>query len=144
MSSTTVTKIFTFDSAHRLSNYQGQCFRLHGHTYKLEITFEGKIQTNGMVMDFSEIKSIFEKRIQPSFDHKLILYKKDELNTKISKNFPKDWVTWVDYNPTAENMANDIKTIIVKSLNNSSINLVSVTLWETPTSYAKVCIKSDA
>ena len=33
-----VTKIFRFESAHNLPNYEGDCANLHGHSYKLEVT----------------------------------------------------------------------------------------------------------
>jgi 6-pyruvoyltetrahydropterin/6-carboxytetrahydropterin synthase len=37
-----VTKEFTFDAAHNLPNYHGKCERLHGHTYRIQVTIEEK------------------------------------------------------------------------------------------------------
>ena len=51
-----ITKIFTFDSAHQLEDYEGKCRQLHGHTYKLEVTVKGEMGENGMVFDFSILK----------------------------------------------------------------------------------------
>ena len=42
-----ITKEITFDSAHMLSNYNGKCNNLHGHTYKLQIEVEGDVTFNG-------------------------------------------------------------------------------------------------
>lgn len=39
-----VTKEITFDSAHMLSNYEGKCSNLHGHTYKLQVTLKGDVR----------------------------------------------------------------------------------------------------
>ena len=49
-----VTREMTFDSAHMLSNYVGRCHNLHGHTYKLQVTLEGEVET-GMVVDFQTL-----------------------------------------------------------------------------------------
>jgi len=47
-----VTKDFNFDAAHFLTKYHGKCEHLHGHTYKLRVTVEGRVQENGLVLDF--------------------------------------------------------------------------------------------
>ena len=58
-----VTKVFTFDSAHNLINYEGACRNLHGHTYKLEVTVCGDINEMGMVCDFSELSLLIKDNI---------------------------------------------------------------------------------
>lgn len=67
-----ITREFTFDSAHYLTNYYGKCERLHGHTYKLEVTLEGEVQHNGLVIDFVLFKRIVEKYIIHKLDHQLL------------------------------------------------------------------------
>ncbi len=58
-----ITKIFTFETAHVLYNYDGKCKNLHGHSYKLLVTVKGAINydlsdpKNGMVMDFGDLKT---------------------------------------------------------------------------------------
>ena len=51
----TITVTATFAAAHRLPDHEGKCFRLHGHTYGLEVSVEGTPQETGpaagMVMD---------------------------------------------------------------------------------------------
>ncbi|MEA3496518.1 MAG: 6-carboxytetrahydropterin synthase, partial [Bacteroidota bacterium] len=40
----------TFSAAHKLPNYDGNCRRLHGHTWKAEIRIDSEIDpTTGMV-----------------------------------------------------------------------------------------------
>lgn len=104
-----VTKQFTFDAAHSLTDYKGKCARLHGHTYKLEVTYEGK-PTDGIVRDFSDIKSIIEERILSRLDH-----------TNLNEVLP--------FRTTAENIA---LWILQES------EAYAVRLWETPTSYVEV------
>ena len=136
----TATKTMTFDAGHRLSGYQGKCFSLHGHTYRLEITVTGNPDQIGMIIDFNIIKDIYKKCIEPLFDHRTILCKTDSLNLQLFSNFPPEWITWVDYNPTAENISSHILSILKKELKSShpEVKLKCITLWETPTSYAQV------
>ena len=77
-----IRKEIRFEAAHVLSDYNGLCGNLHGHSYTGCITIYDKVQEDGMVMDFTHIK----KSIQDRFDHKVI----NEV---------------VDFNPTAENLA---------------------------------------
>ncbi len=140
---TEITKTFTFDAGHRLSNYEGKCRRLHGHTYHVEITVNGILDTLGMVMDFGILKDIFKEEVDAKFDHKMMLYENDELNKKIAGALPDgdDSICWVGYNPTAENIATDIFSIIAKRLPDG-VQLTRVRLYETPTSFAEVVLKN--
>lgn len=67
-----ITKEVTFDSAHFLTDYYGKCERMHGHTYSLQVTLEGEIQKNGMVIDFALLKQIIKNRILNKLDHQLL------------------------------------------------------------------------
>jgi len=67
-----VSKEFTFDSAHFLTKYYGKCERLHGHTYKLRVTLEGKVQSHGLVIDFVVLKRMVKKHVLDKLDHQLL------------------------------------------------------------------------
>jgi 6-pyruvoyl tetrahydropterin synthase/QueD family protein len=60
----TITRKLEFDAGHRIPDHKSQCRNLHGHRYTLEITLVGAVidvegsSDNGMIMDFSDIKSI--------------------------------------------------------------------------------------
>ena len=64
-----ITKIFTFDAAHALTQYYGKCENMHGHTYRLEVTVEGPVAENGMVVDFVLLKRIVKRRVLEKLDH---------------------------------------------------------------------------
>lgn len=114
-----VTKIFTFDSAHNLVNYNGKCENLHGHTYKLEVTVEGKPDNDGIVIDFIKLKKIVDESIIEKLDHKYL-----------NECFK--------FNTTCENMVvwmwNELKPLLKTSL----YHLYKIRLWETPTSYSEI------
>lgn len=67
-----IAKEFIFDAAHNLLNYEGKCANLHGHTYRLQVVLSGKVQKNGLVMDFEIIKNIVNKKVISVLDHKYI------------------------------------------------------------------------
>ncbi|HEX9058876.1 MAG TPA: 6-carboxytetrahydropterin synthase QueD, partial [Clostridia bacterium] len=69
---TTITKVFTFDCAHHLNEYEGKCKNIHGHTYKLEVTVKGPVQKNGLVMDFHDLDAVVENEILEMIDHKYL------------------------------------------------------------------------
>lgn len=64
-----VTREFYFDSTHHLTKYYGKCERVHGHTYKLEVTLSGKVHENGMLIDFTILKRLVNKHVLEKLDH---------------------------------------------------------------------------
>jgi len=67
-----VTKAFDFNAAHFLPGYKGKCARMHGHTWRVEITVAGAVvQEDGMVFDFSGLKKIVEPWIELLDHHTL-------------------------------------------------------------------------
>ena len=55
-----ITKLFAFEMAHALTDYEGRCSNIHGHSYKLAVTVSGEAAASplGMVIDFSCLKAI--------------------------------------------------------------------------------------
>ncbi len=117
MSSTryTVSKEVEFDAAHYLPDYQGKCCNMHGHRWKARFTVTAEqLNPNGMVVDFNVLSCLANL-----LDHRLV-------NDKIA-------------NPTAELMAEwffDALSMDLGAMPNKP-QVVSVEVWETPTSYAK-------
>ena len=105
-----IVKEFTFDSAHKLLNYDGQCANLHGHTYKLHVSLYGSILKNGLLFDFVDLKKIVTEKVISKLDHQFI--------NKIIKQ------------PSAENISVWIWNQLEKKL-----PLYEIKLWETPTSF---------
>lgn len=137
-----VTKEFPFEMAHVLWNYDGPCRNVHGHSYRLFVTITGTPidvpgdPKNGMVIDFSDLKSIVKKEIVSVFDHAVVVssrYEKEkrEMFTKLFGN-----TVVVDYQPTCENLVADFAEKISSHLP-SGITLHSLKLYETATSFAE-------
>jgi len=144
-----VTKEFKFEAAHALLGYDGLCKNIHGHSYILYVTVIGepiKDVNNvklGMVYDFGDLKFIINNEIIKKFDHSIILNK--NTNTKNFENLNEMFSRkhYTEYQPTCENMVIDFVERIKKQLP-KNINLYSVKLHETATSYAEwVCSDND-
>lgn len=68
-----VTRVFTFDAAHRLEDYAGKCNGLHGHTYRLEVTVKGPRDRRGVVVDFETLKEVVSRIfLAPALDHRFL------------------------------------------------------------------------
>ena len=134
-----VTKEFHFEAAHFLPGYDGLCANMHGHSYRLLVTLRGNIlkdensPKNGMVMDFSVLKSIVEREILGVLDHSLIVRRSTYSLPAQSCPFR---IVELEEQPTSENLL----LWIVKRLQASfppQAELYRVCLYETVTSCAE-------
>ncbi|HWT70667.1 MAG TPA: 6-carboxytetrahydropterin synthase, partial [Oxalicibacterium sp.] len=79
----TITRKLEFDAGHRIPDHKSQCRNLHGHRYTLEITLVGEVideegsSDNGMIMDFSDIKTLANQHLVDVWDHAFLVYEKD-------------------------------------------------------------------
>ena len=68
-----IRKQFRFEAAHVLPHHNGKCARLHGHSYKLEVTIAGPLRSTGpdqgMVMDFGDLSAIVKSEVLERLDH---------------------------------------------------------------------------
>jgi len=60
-----------FSASHFL-RFCGDCEKLHGHNYSVEVIIIGPLNEDGMVIDFSEVKEMAVK-ICKTLDHKVML-----------------------------------------------------------------------
>lgn len=109
-------KIITdFAASHLLRDYPGDCCRLHGHNWKVEVEVSSdQLDELGMVIDFKVIKYETQQIIQ-QLDHRYL----NEIP-------PFDRI-----NPTAENMAAFIYRGLTERLSQPHISIEAITLWET-------------
>ena len=135
-----VTKEFDFELAHSLGFHQGQCSNLHGHSYKMFVTLQSNELTNGMVMDFGDLKKEVAREIVEKFDHACVInqnstyeFDKDLINL-LQKHNKK--LVLVDFYPTAEEMSRYFYNILAKNFN-GNIKVKEVVLYETKSSYAR-------
>lgn len=140
-----VTRKLEFDAGHRIPDHRSQCRNLHGHRYVLEITLAGDIvdapgqSDNGMVMDFSDIKSIAKQHIVDPWDHAFLVYRGDEAVRGFLDTLPDHKTVVLDCIPTAENLARVVfRTLAPHYLGHygAQLRLTRVRLYETPNCWA--------
>ena len=113
-----ISKDFKFDAAHNLVHYHGKCEKLHGHTYRLRVVLEGTPDSEGMIIDFIELKQIVKDKVISRLDH-----------AYINDIIPQ---------PSAENIAVWIWREIAESVKRENCKLYEVHVWETETSCVTV------
>ncbi|MBK6617500.1 MAG: 6-carboxytetrahydropterin synthase QueD [Nitrosomonas sp.] len=142
-----ITRKFEFDAGHRISTHASQCRNLHGHRYVLEITLSGKIVSDegvpeqGMVMDFSQIKSIVHQALINQWDHAFLVYAQDKVVLDFLLSIPEHKTVVLDLQPTAENLALiafDILDHAFRRCYMEQLQLDHVRLFETPNCWADV------
>jgi len=102
-----------FSAAHNLREYKGQCERLHGHNWKLQVSLiSEKLDNLGMVMDFRDAKKRIEEIIK-KYDH---TYLNEIEDFKIK-------------NPTTENISQIIYAELINNLP-PGVKVGKVTTWE--------------
>ncbi|HPC47270.1 MAG TPA: 6-carboxytetrahydropterin synthase QueD [Deltaproteobacteria bacterium] len=112
----------TFSAAHSLRGYRGDCERLHGHNYRVEVTVEsGGLDDTGLVMDFRELKDMLGAVL-------------DRLDHRCLNELPY----FSEVNPSAEHIA----AYVFDSLENAvrpPARLAEVTVWENDTCSVTRC-----
>ena len=137
-----LTKIFHFDMAHVLKDYDGPCRNIHGHSYELRVTVKGEPicdptnPKNGMVMDLHDLKCLVNDNIVSKLDHAFVVSSvmPADFIAVIKRDFEK--VVVVDYQPTSENLILDMVMRLQKVLP-QQVALHSIRLQETPGSYVE-------
>ncbi len=140
-----ITRRLEFDAGHRIPDHKSQCRHLHGHRYALEITLSGDIigragdAANGMVMDFSEVKSIAKQHVVDVWDHAFLVYKGDVAVLDFLRSLPDHRTVVLDCIPTAENLAETAFAILgpmYRDTYGNRLRLERIRLYETPNCWA--------
>ncbi|MDP2682573.1 MAG: 6-carboxytetrahydropterin synthase QueD [Deltaproteobacteria bacterium] len=109
-----LTVISDFAAAHSLRFYEGECERLHGHNWKVEVTVASKkLNKIGLAVDFKILKRTLENIIE-RLDHKYL----NEIQP-----FDKE-------NPSSENIARYIFKQFQKEIKGKDIKAARVKVWE--------------
>lgn len=113
-----------FDAAHALQGYPGECCKLHGHTWDVEVSVAGgQLDEIGILYDFKRLKDDLNA-VLASYDH-----------AYLNEVPPFD-----RQNPTAENLARVIYEALAPRLP-EGISVSEIGVWESPV--AKLTYRPD-
>lgn len=115
---------------------KSKCYRIHGHNWKLEIKIDGEIQEDGMIVDFNDLKELFD-----IYDHRV--WFPDDVtgcekldNLKDTLELLGDCV-FIDVPVvTCEYMVEHFAEQLFQKF--PQLEFVVLTLWESEKSFAKV------
>lgn len=140
-----ITRRLEFDAGHRIPNHNSQCRHLHGHRYALEITLSGRIidaegaSDQGMVMDFSQVKTIANETLVKHWDHAFLVYQKDQAVAEFLASLPGHKTVVLGVVPTAENLAAEAFRVLDAAYLDTygtELRLERVRIYETPNNWA--------
>lgn len=127
----TCTRFHDLCMGHRVVNHESKCKNLHGHNYRIHFTLVSpELDYIGRVLDFSDIKNRLCNWLELNWDHRMLLWAKDPLRHQLINLDPSIILT--DFNPTAENIAKHLLTIVGPSqLVGTDCKLIKVVVDET-------------
>ncbi|MDI6780965.1 MAG: 6-carboxytetrahydropterin synthase QueD [bacterium] len=106
-----------FSAAHHIDRYPGECQRLHGHNWRIQlIACSNTLNDLGIVVDFRDMENALDEVIQP-LDHQYL----NQLPEFLNKN------------PSSEIIAEYIYSQLTQLF--PDIPTAEVRVWETPTKY---------
>lgn len=131
-----VSKSIEFDAGHRVPQHESKCRNPHGHRYRVEVTCEGPIAPDGMVIDFGLLKQALVELVHDPYDHAMLVWEHD---TELLEALEGHGWAIVRYPsvPTAENIAHELYKRLCERLPHD-LRVVRVRVHETPTSVAQV------
>jgi 6-pyruvoyltetrahydropterin/6-carboxytetrahydropterin synthase len=121
-----IAKEFRWEMGHRLPEHFGQCKNIHGHSYKMLVEFEGKIDEQGMIIDYYDVEKIINPIIE-KLDHAFMVNKKKKVV--------------VDFQSTAENICVYILNEVKKTDLPKNVKAIKVRVYETVHDYAEDTLK---
>jgi len=109
----------TFAAGHSLRNYRGKCENVHGHNWRVMVTFIGEtVDKAGMLVDFVEVKTSMN-RVIDYLDHQFI----------------NDLKPFDELSPSAENIAKFFYEQMTADLQGTPSDvpckISKVKIWET-------------
>ena len=140
-----ISKEVEFDAGHRVPLHASKCRNPHGHRYRVRVTIEGELQTDGpeqgMLKDFGFLKQLLMDQVHDPLDHAFICADGDplfEVLVNAGYQFGGWKVVRFPFVPTAENLARWSWHRLWPLIDREGFKLVEVAVWETPTSVAYV------
>jgi len=140
-----ITRRLEFDAGHRIPNHDNLCRHLHGHRYAIEVTLSGPVVAargaadEGMVLDFSAVKTIASRHVVEPWDHAFLAWRLDGPVVSFLGGIPGHKTVLFDAPPTAEHLARTAFALLERAYREhygDSLRLERVRLYETPNCWA--------
>ena len=152
----TAERYHDISTGHRVVGHENKCRHLHGHNYRIHFLCQAapnmdSLDSLGRVIDFGVIKEKLCMWVEDNWDHKFLAWKNDTLVRGLLNLLEQDAaggssftldaeddlmfresVVFTSFNPTAENMAEYLVTVIgPQQLAGTGVILSAVKIEET-------------
>jgi 6-pyruvoyltetrahydropterin/6-carboxytetrahydropterin synthase len=126
----------TFDSGHRLLDYDGKCAFPHGHTYRAEVFLEAdSLDSQGLVFDFTKLKRRVKGWIDENWDHAFLVNSRDaELIDGLALASKGRIYQFDNNNPSCEVISRELYNVVTAL---GGMSPAKVRLWESLDQYAE-------
>jgi 6-pyruvoyltetrahydropterin/6-carboxytetrahydropterin synthase len=126
----------TFDSGHRLLDYEGKCAFPHGHTYRTEVFLKASsLDSVGLVFDFTELRGRVKAWIDENWDHAFLTNSRDtELIAGLKPLAGGRLYQFDGENPSCEVMSRELYKKVTELC---GVAPAKVRLWESTNQYAE-------
>jgi 6-pyruvoyltetrahydropterin/6-carboxytetrahydropterin synthase len=115
-----LTILTSFAAAHNLLNYQGDCEKLHGHNWRVEVTVAAAdLDKAGLGIDFKILKK-HAGEVMDYLDH----------------NYLNNLDAFIGVSPSSEHISRFIFERLKESLADYPVTLDKITVWESDKAYA--------
>jgi 6-pyruvoyltetrahydropterin/6-carboxytetrahydropterin synthase len=140
-----INRRLEFDAGHRIPSHNSQCQHLHGHRYAIEVSVSGDIvhaegdAEQGMVTDFSSVKSLVQQHVVSPWDHAFLAYAQDRAVVDFLGSLPGHRTVLFDAPPTAECLAaTALRTLqrVFSETYGGRVRVERVRIYETPNCWA--------
>ena len=128
----TAERYHDISCGHRVFGHESKCAHIHGHNYRVTFVCSAvQLDNIGRVVDFSVIKDKLCMWLEENWDHKFLVWQEDPLAVEL-KRLDNEGTVVLPFNPTAENIANFLCTILAPHLMaDTGVSVVKVTVEET-------------
>jgi 6-pyruvoyltetrahydropterin/6-carboxytetrahydropterin synthase len=145
----TIMRRIKFCAGHRLHQHGGKCEFFHGHNYIADFYVSAEnVDEVGRVIDFSDLKRVFKGWIDENWDHSFLVSAEDSNGQNALKQIVPCRYFVLPYNPTAENMARYLLTVVAPQLQQQfpdyDVQITKVVVWETEDAFAEVSLDSSS
>ncbi len=128
---------FHWEMGHRLPDHTSGCQNVHGHSYTMRVVIEGEVQSNGMVMDFFDLKKIVQPLVE-KLDHAFLCTETDKLMKSFLTKAKMKQVL-VPFPTTVENIVRYFLDAVSARLRKTPhLHRISVRVHETASSFAEL------
>ena len=144
-----ICRIFEIENGHMLSKHPGKCQFPHGHSRRVECVLEAPdLNDREMVCDFKVLKLMLGDFLD-QYDHSMCMNTDDPSFALFKERYGDRVIGCESEDPTTEVLARNIYTHLKQALRDytedsaanfplrKNVEVVSVKLWETSSSWAE-------